>query len=250
MFDPPPKTVYKLGTMHELEGHLQSIETSLGYTFKDLKLFKKSLTHKSYANEISDIESFEDNERLEFLGDAVLDLVITDILLRIFPDRTEGDLSRLRASIVNTRQLAEMGKKLNLGELLFLGKGEERTKGREKKSILANTYEAILGALYLDAGYQTTYRLIEAQFQFLLKRCTQEDIDLDFKTRLQEQIQKKYKQIPKYTVTKETGPDHNKVFHVTVSLGQKPLAFGSGKNKKQAEQHAASAALQILNEDV
>ena len=227
---------------------LKHLELALGYKFKDLKLLEKSLTHKSYAYEHGK-DRFLHNERLEFLGDAVLELAITDLLMKRFPTNTEGELSRLRSAIVNESQLAHVAMNLNLSDMLFLGKGEEQTDGRLKSSILANTYEAILAALYLDGGYEATYRIIEAHFKKLLDMAAAEDINQDYKTRLQEETQKWHKRIPTYVVIKEVGPDHNKIFKVMATVNEKVLAFGSGKSKKEAEQDAARNALHVLREE-
>ncbi|MBI4041032.1 MAG: ribonuclease III [Deltaproteobacteria bacterium] len=221
------------------------LETAIGYQFNNMNLLEKALVHKSYAFEaMTDSEGH--NERMELLGDAVLDLVITDLLLKQFPEKMEGELSKLRASIVNEAQLATLAQNFDLGSSLLLGKGEERTHGRNKKSILADTYEALIAAVYLDGGFETAFQMISSHFRAILLRAATEDIDRDYKTRLQEFIQIRYKTIPHYRVTKELGPDHNKVFHVSVSVSKKTLAFGSGKNKKEAEQQAAKSALHIL----
>jgi len=226
---------------------LQNIESTLEYKFKSLELLEESLVHKSYAHEKNSAR-VKHNERLEFLGDAVLELVISDLLMKRFPDYNEGELSRHRASIVNEGELAKIALSLKLGKLIFLGRGEELTQGRTKNSILANTYEALLAALYLDGGYQAVYRIVRRHFQQLIETAAQEGFDRDFKTRLQEESQARFKEIPKYTITQENGPDHQKTFQVKVSIRKKIMGFGSGKSKKEADQDAARNALRILKE--
>lgn len=234
--------------MNKKDKLYHDLESTLGYKFNNLELLKESITHKSFSNEHF-TQKFNHNERLEFLGDAVLELVITDLIMARFPSYSEGDLSRLRASIVNESQLAELAFKLELGNVVLLGKGEEMTRGRKKNSILANTYEAILAALYLDGGYKTTYRIIKKHFSKLIDSAKQNDFDRDYKTKLQEEVQKCFKKIPDYVVTRETGPDHHKTFEVKVMVHADLSAFGSGKSKKEAEQDAARNALELLKEE-
>ena len=234
--------------MDKKETLFKKLEITLGYKFKNLNLLKESIVHKSYANEKVDLK-LSHNERLEFLGDAVLELAITDLLVKRFPDFMEGDLSRLRASIVNEAQLARLAVKLDLGKVILLGRGEELTEGRTKNSILANTYEAILAALYLDGGYNAAFQVAEIHFRLILEEATRTDFDRDFKTKLQEVAQAKYQKIPRYHVTKTSGPDHKKTFEVKVVVNSVPLAFGTGKSKKEAEQDAARNALQVLREE-
>ena len=234
--------------MNKRKPLLEKLETTLGYSFKDMKLLEESVVHKSYAHEHI-AQGLKHNERLEFLGDAVLDLVVSDLLMERFPESNEGELSRIRASIVNEDQLAKMALKLELGRSIFLGKGEERTQGRIKASILANTYEAIVAAVYLDGGYESAYTMIQEHFKPILEQAAKSDIDRDYKTKLQEETQARYKMVPHYGVIEEKGPDHDKVFQIQVSLKGKPLAFGSGKSKKEAEQDAARNAITILREE-
>ena len=234
--------------MNKRKPLLQKLEATIGYSFKDMKILEESIIHKSYAYENA-AQKLRHNERLEFLGDAVLDLVVSDLLMEKFPESPEGDLSRIRASIVNEDQLAKLALKLELGKSLYLGKGEELTKGRVKASILANTYEAIVAAIYLDGGYDSVYTIIQEHFRPVLEEAAKSDINRDYKTKLQEEAQARHKIVPHYIVTQEKGPDHDKVFQIQVSLKGKPLAFGSGKSKKEAEQDAARNALKILREE-
>jgi len=226
----------------------EKLEKTLRYEFKDLNLLKESLIHKSYSYE-NLAEKIKHNERLEFLGDAVLELVISDLLMEHFSDSREGELSRLRASIVNETQLATVASTLDLGKLLYLGKGEEQTKGRTKNSILADAYEALLAAIYIDGGYEKVYSVIQQQFIPLIEQAKKSGFDRDFKTQLQQEAQSRYKQVPRYKVREENGPAHNKTFQVAVYVKRQLLALGSGKSKKEAEQDAARLALQILKEE-
>lgn len=215
------------------------LEHVIGTTFVDTALLVLSLTHTSYAME-HDCDS--DNERLEFLGDAVLSLVVTHYLFVTFPSHDEGSLSKLRSKIVSKEQCALWAKEIDLGSFLLLGKGEELSKGREKKSNLANAFEALIGALYMDSGYGAVERFLHAR----LKQNLCDEITDDHKSQLQEAIQKRYKKIPEYTVVKSTGPDHNKMFFVHVLIRGVILGSGQGKSKKEAEQMAAKGALEQI----
>lgn len=234
--------------MQKKSAVFEKLEKTLGYEFKDPNLLKESFIHKSYAYEnIS--EKIKHNERLEFLGDAVLELVVSDLLMEHFQDVREGELSRLRASIVNETQLATVASSLELGRLLYLGKGEEQTYGRTKNSILANTYEALLAAIYIDGGYEKVYAVIQQQFTPLIEQAKKSGYDRDFKTQLQETAQNRHKEIPRYQLAQQIGPDHDKTFRVAVHIKGRLLAFGSGKSKKEAEQDAARLALAVLKEE-
>lgn len=219
---------------------LQILEKELGYTFKDSFLLVRCLTHVSYGRS----KSGGHNEVLEFLGDAVLDLVISDLLFRRFPDKNEGDLSRMRAGLVNSAVLAKKAAALNLGGLLRLGKGEERSGGRSKSSILAGAFEALLGGIYHDGGYHVAQRIIERYFasDITEKKLGQQD----YKTRLQEISQMLFHAPPTYTLASESGPDHDKRFVTEITVGGKIFGRGEGKSKKQSEQEAAKKALTHL----
>jgi ribonuclease III len=218
------------------------LQQELGYTFSDAGLLLRSLTHVSYERKKEDAH----NEVLEFLGDAVLDLAISDLLIRLYPARSEGDLSRMRAALVNSSALAEKATILNLGPLLRLGKGEERSGGRTKPSILAGAFEALLGAVYEDGGYAACRRLVERYFIADLKdkKLGQQD----YKTRLQEISQMLFHAPPVYRLVSESGPDHDKCFVTEIAVGGKVLGSGLGKTKKQSEQEAAEKALQELRQ--
>jgi len=220
---------------------LGDLEKSLGYAFRDRKFLRDALIHKSYANEkkLSDTVA---NERLEFLGDAVLELAVSHSIMESFPDYSEGELSKLRASIVNEHNLARLARRIHLGEFLFLGKGEARSGGREKASILADAYEAVLAAVYLDGGLSAADTAVRSHFQGIFKKIQLDGYDRDFKTLLQERCQAVFKVTPEYRVIEAKGPDHQKEFTVALLIDGKPWAQGKGRTKKEAEQHAAAQA--------
>jgi ribonuclease III len=223
---------------------LESLAQRLDYRFQDLGLLDQALRHSSYAHE--NPETGPSNERLEFLGDAVLALTVSALLLARFPGSAEGDLSRGRASLVNARQLATLARRLGLGAHLLLGRGEERQAGREKPSLLADALEAILAAVYLDGGLAAADLLTQRWFSPL----TETDLPWqDFKTSLQELTQARYKASPSYHLLEESGPSHDRHFRVEVRLNDQPLAQGEGRTKKQAEQAAARRALDNLPGD-
>lgn len=224
------------------------LSKALGYTFNRSELLVQAFLHSSYVNEQAD-EFLEDNERLEFLGDAVLDLAISHILMELFKHAAEGDLSKYRATVVDEPGLCQVARRLRLGDYLFLGKGEEQSRGREKPSILANTVEALLGALYLDAGFEKTMKIIHGLFDPFLQKLGTESMPHDYKSQLQEYTQKKHRALPKYTLSDETGPAHSKTFRVTLSLNGEILSEGEGKSKKEAEQNAAREAYYCLKKN-
>jgi len=223
------------------------IEEKLNYHFKNRELLFESLRHSSYVNE-QGVSGLRDNERLEFLGDAVLNLVVGDLLMERYPDLKEGELSRMRASLVCESQLAQIARRLDLGAYVRLGRGEARTRGREKDSILADTLEALLAAVYRDGGLENARRMIREMFAPLLEQLPSAAAQQDFKSRLQEMVQERHRAMPEYRVIAESGPDHDKTF--TVSLKVLGIRVqGSGKNKKAAEQEAARNALKTLEKD-
>ena len=204
-----------------------------------------ALTHKSWANEHRG-SGAEDNERLEFLGDAVVDLLVSDWLMARFPAAREGELSKLRASVVDEPGLAAIGRALRLGELLRLGRGEELTGGREKASLLADATEAVVAAVFLDGGLAAAHRLIDPFLEEIHSRAAAGTLDRDFKTQLQELAQARFRASPRYRIVGSTGPDHAKVFEVEVEVPGGPSGRGSGRSKKEAEQGAARAAVESL----
>ncbi|TFG76895.1 MAG: ribonuclease III [Thermodesulfobacteriales bacterium] len=216
------------------------IEKKLDYKFKDLELLKTALTHSSYANETS----VESNERLEFLGDAVLGFIVAHVLYKRYPDASEGKLSKMRSSIVSRMNFAHLARELKIDKQVLLGKGEENTGGRERESNISGTFEAVIGAIFIDGGYRRVSKIITT----LLKNCLNgdEEIFKDYKTKLQEVAQREFKKVPKYKVVLEEGPPHDKNFHIEVRLGRKSFGKGVGRNKKQAEQEAAKQSLESM----
>lgn len=229
--------------------YVGELEKSINYHFKNTGLLLRALTHRSYVHEKHHSER-EDNETLEFLGDAVLSLTISHLLLETYPQYKEGDLSRIRSSIVNERELANVATEINLGSHLLLGKGEEMTRGRRKPSLLADCLEALLAAVYLDGGLEASIEVVNTLFHHYLNSAEPEhplkSLDKDFKTQLQEFSQAQYKLTPTYIMEREEGPDHDKTFYVVVALGGRIVARGSGKSKKEAQQVGAHLALEKL----
>ncbi len=218
-------------------------QNSIGHTYRDPSLLDCALTHKSYANE-NKIPYH--NERMEFLGDSILNFIVSEHLMKIGPDSTEGELSRLRASVVSEPALAAVARSIGLGSELLLGKGEEQTGGREKDSLLADSLEALIASLYLDQGMDAARLFVLRFFDCVLKNVCAARISLDYKTDLQELCQQRLKQLPQYCVVSESGPDHRKQFEVEVWIKGAPAGRGSGKSKKEAEQNAAKEALEKL----
>jgi ribonuclease-3 len=223
------------------------LEKKLVYKFKDQGFIEEALRHSSFVNEHPD-RQIRDNERLEFLGDAVLNLVIGHMLLTRFPDFEEGDLSRVRSNLVNETKVAAAARNLELGAYVQLGKGESLTGGSEKNSILANTLEAVIAAVYLDGGYEAAFRLIENHFSGYFESDQNLAAAHDYKSRIQEMLQTGQGEKPVYSVIGETGPDHDKSFRVSLSVGD-IWTEGCGKSKKHAEQDAAQKAFEILMAD-
>ena len=218
------------------------LRRELGYGFKDPALLRRALTHVSYDR----YKRGDHNEVLEFLGDAVLDLAVSDLLMLHNPDKTEGDLSRMRAALVNSVVLAEKAADLQLGALLRLGKGEERSDGRSKPSILAGAFEAILGAVYRDGGYEAARAVVE---RFFLHDVTGKQLgQQDYKTLLQEISQMLFHAPPTYRIVDEAGPDHEKMFVTEITVGGQVLGRGEGKSKKISEQVAAKIAMLKLQD--
>jgi ribonuclease III len=220
------------------------VETLIHYTFKDKRLLEEALRHSSFVNEVPDA-GLRDNERLEFLGDAVLNLVVGHILLMRFAILKEGDLSRMRANLVNEQQLAQLARGLCLGTAVKLGRGEAQSGGHEKNSILAGTLEALMAAVYVDGGFEAVSTLIQRIFMPLVQQLDGADGHADFKSQLQELVQARPGTMPSYAVTREEGPDHDKTFWVQLRVLD-IVAQGMGKSKKAAEQDAARKALELL----
>lgn len=226
--------------MAQTDRNLEAVENLLGYTFNDRTLLLQALRHRSYANE-QGMPLIESNERLEFLGDSVLELSVTHVLFEDFPDYPEGELTKLRSPLVRGAALAEAAERLGLGDHVLLGKGEEGTGGRKKRSILADTFEAVVGALYLDGGFDVARGMVISCLEPLIHDILKWGSG-DFKSELQELCTKRVGSIPRYRI-REEGPDHFKTFHATVEVGDKKFGPVAGPSKKEAEQGAARAAL-------
>ena len=221
---------------------MTALEEKLGYRFEHPALLENALTHSSYANE-NKARGLQSNERLEFLGDSVLGMVVADYLYRAHPDLPEGDLTRTRAALVCEGSLAEVAQRLELGSYLKLGRGEDAGGGRTRPSIVADAVEAVLAAVYLDGGIDQARRLVRT---LILDREVEKAVDRDYKTALQELIQRESGQVLAYRAVGERGPDHAKIFIMEVELNGRGLGVGEGRTKKEAEQMAAKAALERL----
>ncbi len=222
---------------------MTSLEENIGYTFKDKSLLRLALTHSSYANETGN--PMNCNERLEFLGDSVLSLIVSDYIFKNFKNRPEGELTKLRASLVCEKSLCAFSRQLNVGEHMLLGKGEALNGGRERVSILADAFEAILAAIYLDAGMEQARKHV-LRFVCDELKNTDDEVFKDYKTTLQEVIQRNREEHLSYILVDESGPDHDKSFTMEVHLNSNVIGKGSGKSKKQAEQMAARQALRLM----
>src|ERR671910_2111000 len=235
------------GRVIPLRNEYAALERRIGYSFRDLGLLEHALTHTSRANE--DVSGgVIDNESLEFLGDAVLGFAIADLLFRRFPERDEGWKSKMKAALVSTASLGRLAERLDLGQHLLLGRGEEKTGGRRKQALLADGYEALIAAIYLDGGVEQVSAFIARQFETLINETrTPAAAFRDFKSALQERVQSAGDPLPEYAVIGETGPDHHKLFQVQVRVGGNPMADAVGRSKKEAEQEAARLALERLN---
>ena len=224
-----------------------SLENRLNYKFNNIKLLENALTHSSYANEAKN--GITSNERLEFLGDSVLSIIVSDYIFKKFPNMPEGELTRLRASLVCEKALCEFSRELKIGDYLKLGKGEEKGGGRDRDSILADAFEAVLAAIYLDGGMEPAKKHVMNFVLREIKHHSSEDSCKDYKTVLQEIIQRNPEENLTYILTDESGPDHDKSFTVEVHLNSNVIGKGTGKSKKQAEQMAAKEALKLMGED-
>ena len=226
---------------------MDGLEQKLGYKFNNINLLKNALTHSSYANEVRN--GFSSNERLEFLGDSVLSIVVSDYIYKHYPNMPEGELTKLRASLVCEKSLCAFSRELELGSYLMLGKGEDKGGGRERDSIIADAFEALLAAIYLDGGMEPARRHV---MNFVLRELkhTDDEVFKDYKTALQEIIQRNPEESVTYILIDESGPDHDKSFTVEVRLNSNVIGKGTGKNKKRAEQMAAKEALMLMGEEI
>ena len=222
---------------------IKDLEAAIGYKFRDISLLQNALAHSSYANERWH-NSLMSNERLEFLGDSILGMVVAEYLYRSFPDRPEGELTRMRADMVCEKTLAAVAGRIDLGRHLLLGNGEEQGGGRTRNSILADAVESVIAASFLDGGMEAARQFIE---KFILVEVPVKKLhNVDYKTGLQELVQQKKNQVLSYTLVGESGPDHDKRFDVEVRLNGKVVGVGSGSSKKRAEQDAARTAMEAL----
>lgn len=221
---------------------VETLEAALGYRFTRPERLTRALCHSSYVNEQT-VPGVVSNERLEFLGDAVLNLAISHLLMQGYADLTEGDLSRNRSHLVNETRLAAIAREIGIGPFLLLGKGEAQTDGREKNSILADAVEAIIAAIYLDGGFEAAFRFIEERFRERLTNVHRRRYETDYKSRLQEHVQSIYHEVPRYQLIGSSGPDHDKTFRVQMYVAD-ITTEGDGKSKKAAEQEAARAGLE------
>ena len=224
---------------------LERFQQVIGYHTLNHTYFIKALTHSSRIPEES-TDTMKSNERLEFLGDAVLDVIISEMLFRQYPDLSEGELTTMRSSLVSSTGLANRARDLDLGQFLFLGHGEEKSGGRQKDSILANAYEAVIGAIYLDGGIQSATDFVRCHIWDAHETILQTEGGNNYKGELLEYCQKELHRAPKYTLVKEEGVEHKKTYTLQVLVGKKVMGTGVGKNKKEAEQHAAADALRKI----
>ena len=224
---------------------LIELQKNIGYEFKQEALLRQAVTHSSYAHE-KNLKGLMDNERLEFLGDAVLEVVSSEFLFKNHPEMNEGQMTKLRASLVCEQSLAACARQLELGSFLLLGNGEDLTGGRERDSILSDAWEALIGAMYLDGGFTSAKDFI---LKYVLTDIEHKKLFYDSKTMLQELIQNKFKQTLHYVLLSEEGPDHNKIFTVQAYMDNTPLSTGKGRTKKAAEQNAAYQSLLRFEQD-
>lgn len=225
-----------------MENKIADFATKIGISFKNKELLIQAFTHRSYLNEHRHIKH-DHNERLEFLGDAVLELVVTNFLYTKYPKKPEGELTAYRASLVNTITLSESAQKLEMNDFLLLSKGEAKDVGRARQYILANTFEAVIGAIYLDQGYEVVSKFIDDHLLYRMTDIISKNLWQDAKSLFQEKAQEMTGVTPSYEVTKELGPDHNKQFTVGVYLDDELVATGEGHSKQEAEQEAAREGL-------
>lgn len=222
------------------------LETKLGIKFKNEALLDKAFTHRSYLNEHRG-DGIENNERLEFLGDAVLELIISTYLFNNYPEKPEGELTNIRAAVVRTESLAEESRALGFGQYLKMSKGEEDSGGKDKDYLLANTFEAVLGAIYLDQGFDVCIKYLNKTLLHKVANIVEKNLFIDPKTQAQEIIQAQFKVTPLYEVVKEEGPDHDKTFTVVLKVNQKEMGRGLGSSKQKAEEEAAKMAVETIN---
>lgn len=229
-----------------IEADLQKLQTILGVQFDDISVLLSAITHRSYLNEHREAKQ-DHNERMEFLGDAVLELVVTDFLYHKFPDKPEGELTAIRAALVNTVSLSESSTELGINDFLLMSKGEAKDTGRARNYILANAFEAFIGAIYIDRGYEKAKGFIAEHLFPKTERIVEKRLWQDAKSRFQELAQEHANMTPTYETLDQTGPDHDRVFTVAVFIGKEKVAEGQGRAKQEAEQEAALKALEAKN---
>jgi ribonuclease-3 len=223
---------------------LSALQDKISYQFHDLDLLNEALTHRSYAHERTGGTS-RDNERLEFLGDSVLNVIISHLIMERFPHCHEGELTKLRASLVNKKSLARISKNHSINQRLLLGKGESLRGGREKSSVISDAYEALIGAIYLDGGFDKAFGVVERQFSPFLDEGLINDGD--FKTKVQQVCQSRFGRLPRYRLSELKGPEHDKTFGAEIFIDHRSYGYGVGKNKKEAQQNAAREALKKIS---
>jgi ribonuclease-3 len=224
---------------------ISEVEKIINYQFKDKELLKNALTHSSYSNEETDKTSSKNNERLEFLGDAIFDAIISEYLYKLMTDVEEGRLSKLRSKVVCESSLAKCGKHLGINKYLRLGRGEENNGGRERNSIIADAMEALIGAIFLDGGMEDARKFVLNTFEHTVELALAGKLNTDFKSEIQERLQAQGISEITYRLDKQKGPDHNKTFYVSLWANGNMLGIGEGQTKKEAEQNAAKAALEV-----
>ena len=229
----------------ERKKELQLFERHAGVRFRELEFLNQAFTHRSFANELG--ESAENNERLEFLGDSVLGLAVSEYLYTSLPDQPEGELARIKSFVVSEASLSEIARGLRVDNYILIGRGEEYSGGRSKKAILADCLEAIIGAYYLDSGFQPARLFVHQMLIPEINKVLENKHAKDYKTLLQEYVQKRMKTYPKYKVVQKTGPDHDRTFWIEVHVGDRSFGAGKGKNKKEAEQEAARIAYEGMH---
>lgn len=234
---PPPIT-------DERKKELLLFQKHANIRFKRLNLLNLAFSHRSFSNE--SLNEVDNNEKLEFLGDSILGLIVNEFLFFSLPDRNEGDLSRIKSFVVSEASLVEIAKKVKIDNFILIGKGEEYSGGRSKKAILADAMEALIGAYYIDSGFKKVKKFLLDLFIPEIKKVLENRHQKDYKTLLQELVQKKFKTYPRYSLFQKKGPDHDKTFWITVNIKDKTFGPGKGKNKKEAEQSAASIAYEDL----
>ena len=244
MFKKPRRT-HAITLTPERKKELQLFQRHTAIRFRELEFLNQAFTHRSFANELG--ESGENNERLEFLGDSVLGLVVSEYLYETLPDQPEGELARIKSFVVSEASLSEMARGLRVDNYILIGRGEEYSGGRSKKAILADCLEAIIGAYYLDSGSPAAERFVHGMLIPEINKVLEDRHAKDYKTLLQEHVQKRMKTYPRYRVVQRTGPDHDKTFWIEVHIGERSFGAGKGKNKKEAEQEAARLAYEAMH---